>query len=131
LFPPSLSGRANRGLLAEALAPAEAGASLATGTKRRSASLSAVALAKAEALAAISRGTVRDGRKKDEVGAEGMEERVLIRPYLCAVRAFQLCSRITSTSRILTGGALKAMTVSAIWRPELTREGKRQQKISQ
>jgi len=74
LFPPSLSGRANRGLLAEAFATEEAGASLATGTKRRSASLSAEALAKAEALAAISRGTVRDGRKKDGFGADGMEE---------------------------------------------------------
>jgi hypothetical protein len=38
LFPPSLSGRANRGLLTEANAQEEAGASLATGTKRRSAS---------------------------------------------------------------------------------------------
>jgi hypothetical protein len=74
LFPPSFSGRANRGLLAEAFATEEAGASLATGTKRRSASLSAVALAKAEALAPIKPRTVRDGRKKDEVGAEGMEE---------------------------------------------------------
>jgi len=38
LFPPSFFDRANRGLLVEALAPEEAGASLATGTKWRSAS---------------------------------------------------------------------------------------------
>lgn len=38
LFPPSFSGRANRGLLVEARAPEEAGASLATGTERTSAS---------------------------------------------------------------------------------------------
>jgi hypothetical protein len=37
-FPPSFFGRANRGLLTEARATEEAGASLATGTKRRSAS---------------------------------------------------------------------------------------------
>jgi hypothetical protein len=42
----------------------EAAASLATGTKRRS----------APALAAISRRSVQKGRKKDEVGAVGMEE---------------------------------------------------------
>ena len=35
----------------------------------------------------------------------GWRKRVLIRPYLCLRRAFQLCSRITSTSRILTKGA--------------------------
>src|ERR1700692_1197266 len=46
--------------------------------------------------------TVRDGRKKVGFGAEGMEERVLIRAELRLRRAFQLCSRITSTSRILT-----------------------------
>jgi hypothetical protein len=33
MFPPSLIDRANRGLLVEAPAPEEAGASLATGTK--------------------------------------------------------------------------------------------------
>jgi hypothetical protein len=38
MFPPSLLDRANRGLLVEALAMEEAGASLATGTKWRSAS---------------------------------------------------------------------------------------------
>jgi hypothetical protein len=38
LFPPSFFGRANRGLLTEAKATKEAGASPATGTKRRSAS---------------------------------------------------------------------------------------------
>jgi len=56
--------RANRGLLTEATATETAGASLATGTKRRSAS----------ALAAISRRTAPNGRKKDEIGVVGMEE---------------------------------------------------------
>jgi hypothetical protein len=74
---------------------------------------------------------VRDGRKKDVVGAEGMEEAVLIRPYLCVGRAYQLCSRITSTSRILTRGAPRPKTALAIRKPELTLEEKRQRKISQ
>src|ERR1700679_2266474 len=56
--------RANRGLLTEATATETAGASPATGTKRRSAS----------ALAAISRRTAPNGRKKDEIGVGGMVE---------------------------------------------------------
>jgi hypothetical protein len=52
-LPPSGFDRADRGLLVEATATEEAGASLATGTKWRSAS--AGASAQAEALAAISR----------------------------------------------------------------------------
>jgi hypothetical protein len=48
----------------EASAREEAGASLATGTKWRSAS----------ALAAGSRRTVLEGRKKDEIGAEGWRD---------------------------------------------------------
>ena len=40
-----------------------------------------------------SRGTVRDGRKKDEVGAVGMEETVLIPPDFCAVRVISRLQR--------------------------------------
>lgn len=67
LFPPSSLSRANRGLLAEASATEEAGASLATGTKWRSAS----------ALAPISRRTVRKSLKKDECGVATGRKRVL------------------------------------------------------
>jgi hypothetical protein len=75
LFPPSFFDRANRGLLVEARAPEEAAASLATGTKRRSASLSTVALAKVEALAAMQ---PTNGAKRPEEGrgwCGGMEDR--------------------------------------------------------
>jgi len=58
MFPPSSFDRANRGLLVEAPATEAAGASLATGTKWRSAS----------ALAPMPT-TVPKGRKKDAIGA--------------------------------------------------------------
>jgi len=64
LFPPSFSGRANRGLLVEAPATEEAGASLATGTSEE----------ECAALAPMSRRTVLHGRKKDGFGAVEMED---------------------------------------------------------
>jgi hypothetical protein len=62
---------------------------------------------------------------------KGWRKRVLIRPYLCVGRAFQDCSQITSTSRILPGRAPRAKTELAFRKAELTREGERQQKMSQ
>jgi len=62
------------------------------------------------ALAPISRGTVRDGRKKGEFGAVGMEDAVLIRPHLCAVRVIQDFTRITNELLDLTRGAPRATT---------------------
>jgi hypothetical protein len=82
------------------------------------------------ALAPIKPRTVRDGRKKDGVGAVGWRKRVVIRPYLCAVRVIQDCSRITSTCRILTRSAPRPKTASdkqpvSVGRVRLRRSGSR------
>jgi len=65
LFPPSFSGRANRGLLAEATATEEAGASPATGTSEEE-------CASTCSHAADERCEMAD--KKDGVGVAEMEK---------------------------------------------------------